>query len=144
MATNLQDGFVEFNASMHSSRFKAETCTKSVPMDEVMRLVEQARADHYRDLRCFFHGEEHEDMEQVDEHHLHTVVLPATAHAVGKRIVDLELGAVGISALRRGSIRGEAPDANLKLQANDALVLEGSTQQLELAESYLLGGLGGI
>ncbi len=39
MAANLQDGFVEFNASVHSSRFKAETCTKSVPMDEVKRAL---------------------------------------------------------------------------------------------------------
>ncbi len=39
MATNLQDGFVEFNASLHSSRFKAETCTKSVPMDQVKRVL---------------------------------------------------------------------------------------------------------
>jgi len=39
MATNLQDGFVEFNASLHSSRFKAETCTKSVPMDELKRAL---------------------------------------------------------------------------------------------------------
>jgi hypothetical protein len=39
MATNLQDGFVEFNASLHSSRFKAETCTKSVPMDQVKRAL---------------------------------------------------------------------------------------------------------
>ena len=39
MATNLQDGFVEFNASLHSSRFKAETCTKSVPMDEVKEAL---------------------------------------------------------------------------------------------------------
>jgi hypothetical protein len=35
MATNLQDGFVEFNASLHSSRFKAETGTKSLPMHQV-------------------------------------------------------------------------------------------------------------
>jgi hypothetical protein len=46
MATNLQDGFVEFNASMHSSRFKAETCTKSVPMDEVKRALAWLGTDY--------------------------------------------------------------------------------------------------
>ena len=39
MATNLQDGFVEFNASLHSSRFQTETCTKSLPMDQVKRAL---------------------------------------------------------------------------------------------------------
>ncbi|MCP4609463.1 MAG: hypothetical protein GY845_12185 [Planctomycetes bacterium] len=46
MATNLQDGFVEFNASLHSSRFKAETCTKSVPMDEVKRALSWLGPDY--------------------------------------------------------------------------------------------------
>jgi hypothetical protein len=39
MATNIQDGFVEFNTSLHSSRFKAETCTKSLPMDQIKQAL---------------------------------------------------------------------------------------------------------
>ncbi len=46
MAANLQDGFVEFNASLHSSRFKAETCTKSVPMDQVKRALAWLGSDY--------------------------------------------------------------------------------------------------
>lgn len=46
IATNLQDGFVEFNASLHSSRFKAETCTKSVPMDEVKQALAWLGSDY--------------------------------------------------------------------------------------------------
>jgi len=39
IATNLQGGFVEFNASLHSSRFQAEICTKSLSMDQVKRAL---------------------------------------------------------------------------------------------------------
>ncbi|MBN1804777.1 MAG: hypothetical protein JW837_05970 [Sedimentisphaerales bacterium] len=39
MAANLQGGFVEFDASLYSSRFKAEGCTKSLPMDEVKEAL---------------------------------------------------------------------------------------------------------
>ena len=46
MATNLQDGFVEFNASLHSSRFKAETCTTSLPMDQVKEALTWLGSDY--------------------------------------------------------------------------------------------------
>ncbi|MFC1636452.1 hypothetical protein ACFL5Z_16605, partial [Planctomycetota bacterium] len=39
MATNLQGGFVEFSARLHSSRFQEETGTKSLPMDQVKRAL---------------------------------------------------------------------------------------------------------
>jgi len=39
MATNLQGGFVEFSASLHSSRFQEESGTKSLPMDQVKRAL---------------------------------------------------------------------------------------------------------
>ncbi|MCP4261165.1 MAG: hypothetical protein GY774_27210 [Planctomycetes bacterium] len=46
MAANLQDGFVEFNANLYSSRFKAETCTKSVPMDQVKQALAWLGSDY--------------------------------------------------------------------------------------------------
>ncbi|MFC1636960.1 hypothetical protein ACFL5Z_19220, partial [Planctomycetota bacterium] len=39
MATNLQGGFVEFSANLHSSRFQTETGTKPLPMDQVKRAL---------------------------------------------------------------------------------------------------------
>jgi hypothetical protein len=46
MAANLQGGFVEFNTSLHSSRFKAETCTKSIPMDQVKEALTWLGSDY--------------------------------------------------------------------------------------------------
>jgi len=112
-----------------------------VPMDEVLRLVENARANHYQDLRCFFHGKETPD-DNPGVLRLHSVVLGEKSFAVGKRIIDLELTDKGVSvnALKRGAIRGDAPDVNLQLTTGDALVLEGPKDQLEWAERYLLEG----
>jgi len=112
-----------------------------VPMDEVLRLVENARANHYQDLRCFFHGKETPE-EDPGILRLHSVVLGDEAYAVGKRIIDLELRDRGVSvnALKRGAIRGDSPDVNLQLSKGDTLVLEGPKDQLEWAESYLLEG----
>lgn len=39
MATDLQGGFMEFSASLHSSRFKTESGTKSIPMDQVKQAL---------------------------------------------------------------------------------------------------------
>ena len=114
----------------------------NVPMDEVLRLVENARANHYQDLRCFFHGRETpEDNPEVVR--LHSVVLNDSAYAVGKRIFELELRdrGVHVSALKRGAIRGDSPDVNMQLSKGDTLVLEGPKDQLEWAESYLMEGV---
>lgn len=114
-----------------------------VPLVEVLRLVEKARADHYKNLRCFFHGLESEagvDM-QVDSR-LHTVVLSSAAFAIGKTLRELQLPEQGvkISALRRGAIRGDQPDPGLRLEPGDALVLEGGLAGLAWAEDYLEKG----
>jgi len=39
VATDLQGGFMEFAAELHSSRFQTETGTQSLPMDEVKRAL---------------------------------------------------------------------------------------------------------
>ena len=46
MAANLQGGFVEFDASLYSSRFKAEACTKSLPMDQVKEALTWLGSDY--------------------------------------------------------------------------------------------------
>ncbi len=46
MAADLQDGFVEFNVGLHSSRFQEETCTKSLPMDQVKQALAWLGSDY--------------------------------------------------------------------------------------------------
>jgi CPA2 family monovalent cation:H+ antiporter-2 len=110
--------------------------------DEVLRLVDKTRQDHYRRLRGFFHGEEVEAAAEADRYRLHTVVLSAECAAVGRRIDELGLAGADlqINALRRGDIVGEAPDGALVLQEGDAVVLQGPPEQLAHAEQRLIGG----
>jgi CPA2 family monovalent cation:H+ antiporter-2 len=114
----------------------------NVPIDEVMRLVENARADHYRHLRSFFHGSEMESIEEVDQYRLHTVVLPLHSYAVGRSIGSLllEEHKVSVYAIKRGAIRGEAPDDDMVLKAGDTVVLQGAPESIEYAENKLLVG----
>jgi len=118
--------------------------TLDIPTEEIMRLIEKTRADHYYNLRGYFHGEEAESVEDiaVDHYRRHTVVLSQGCQAIGITIEDCQLGQMGVSILsvRRGSIRGDDPDHSMILQQGDALVLEGGTEEIELAEEKLLRG----
>jgi len=116
-----------------------------IPTEEIIRLIEKTRADHYYNLRGYFHGEEAESVEDMAEDHYrrHTVVLAPGCQSIGKSIVECHLGEMGVSILsvRRGNIRGDDPDPDMILQQGDALVLEGGTEELELAEEKLLRGI---
>lgn len=116
--------------------------TLDVPNDQVSELIERARANHYRGLRGYFHGEAQEEEELHDEHHLHTVMLGGDAFAVGMTLHQLAMEslAVTVNAVRRGVIRGDAPDGSLVLREGDILILEGSEKNLVRAEAYLLNG----
>ncbi|TNG01203.1 MAG: hypothetical protein EP297_02740 [Gammaproteobacteria bacterium] len=115
-----------------------------VPTEEVMRLVENARNDHYHSLRGYFHGMEPESVEEAvsELYRLHTVVIAQGCVNIGKRISDLNLDAIDIriTAIRRGNIRGEDPEPDTVLQQGDALVLEGNLEALEQAKNFLLSG----
>ena len=114
-----------------------------VPVSHVLRQVQTARRDRYRMLRGFFHGAAGED--EVEESYrvrLHSVTLPAGAHAVGKRLVDLNLDGSGVivTTVRRGGITGPQPSGDTHLGSGDVLVLYGTPEALNAAEKILLEG----
>jgi CPA2 family monovalent cation:H+ antiporter-2 len=115
-----------------------------VPVARVIRRVRDVRADRYRLLRGFFHGDESDVLEpsQGFRERLHAVTLPGGAYAVGRTIAELELAASGVqvNAVRRGGIRGPQPGPDTHLRAGDVLVLYGSPEGLEHVEAMLLKG----
>jgi CPA2 family monovalent cation:H+ antiporter-2 len=115
-----------------------------VPVSRIVRHVRDVRADRYRMLRGFFHGEDMFDGKETHayQERLHSVTLPDGAKAVGKLLVDLHLeeAGVSVSAVRRGGIRGPEPAPHTKLTAGDVLVLYGTPEALEEAEKILLEG----
>ncbi len=115
-----------------------------VPTKDILYLIEKTRADHYYNLRGYFHGIQTESVEDMpsDHYRRHTVVLAANSQTIGQTIEDLHISEMGVSVLsvRRGNIRGDSPDPDMVLRAGDALLLEGGTEELEIAEEKLLRG----
>ncbi len=115
-----------------------------VPGSRIFKIMREIREGHYKLLRDFFHGNESMDLGQDEafQERLHTVTLPDKAFAVGHSIQDLHLWDwhVSVTAVRRGGIRGDAPEPSTLLQAGDVLVLAGTPQHLEHAEGLLLYG----
>jgi CPA2 family monovalent cation:H+ antiporter-2 len=113
-----------------------------VPVARVVRRVREARDQRYRLLRGYFHGTGDEDLSPEGESHerLHSVPIDAGARAIGRRLVDLGLQAMGaeVTAVRRRGIRGADPSPEMKLQVGDVIVLRGVPESLELAEERLL------
>jgi CPA2 family monovalent cation:H+ antiporter-2 len=112
-----------------------------VDIDEISRVVEQARTDHYRRLRGYFHGEEIVEFGDLDRFRLHTVVLPPNAYAVDQPIAALALNTLGVQVVtvRRAGICGDQPDPSMALRSGDALVIQGPQDALDAAEARLLG-----
>jgi CPA2 family monovalent cation:H+ antiporter-2 len=113
-----------------------------LPASDIIEIIDRTREDHYYKLRGYFHGTEAESVEDFasDHYRHHTVVLSPGCSAIGKRITDINLDKLGVRVLtlRRGHIRGDEPDPSMKLKQGDALLLEGGSEQLELAEEALI------
>ena len=115
-----------------------------VDLNEIQRIVEEARTDHYRRVRGYFHGgEEIKGLAQVeDQFQLHTVVLTGQDRAVGQHIAHLGLEDLNVTivTVRRSGICGDAPDPKMVLQPRDALILQGDAEHLAVAELRLRQG----
>lgn len=115
-----------------------------IPASRISRRMQGIRDHRYSVLRNIFRRE---DARRIDETHslreeLKTVSLPAGAFAVGRRLGELRLSEADISvtALRREGIVGHLPSSDTELKGGDVLVLYGTPEALEQAESLLLWG----
>jgi CPA2 family monovalent cation:H+ antiporter-2 len=120
-----------------------------VSVRQVLRRIEEVRSDRYQMLRGFFHGQDaglHEAGDVPYRERLHTVILPASAHGIGRSLREYKLEELGVvvNAVRRHGVRGEEPAADMILQIDDALVLYGSPETLTQAEQRLLNGWRGM
>jgi monovalent cation:H+ antiporter-2, CPA2 family len=115
-----------------------------VPMRTVVRRITSAREARYSLLRGYFRGSADEDFESNESWRLHSITLLPESVSIGKTLEELALESDGVSvqAVRRkmGSADYVKLDLtpNLRLQANDILVLSGNSEAMDLAESKLL------
>ncbi len=115
-----------------------------LPVARVIRTVNDIRNDRYSMLRQFFPAQ---GAEPLDESHafreeLHSVILPPHAWAVGKSIADLASrgSTAAVSAVRRDGIVGREPAHDTVFKEGDVVVVCGTPEAVEHAETLLLMG----
>ncbi|MCB1802177.1 MAG: cation:proton antiporter [Gammaproteobacteria bacterium] len=108
---------------------------------DIQPLLDSIRREGYRDLRSTFAAGE--ETRRASQHPgLQTVCVHEHSGAVGSRLAELQLDLLGVRvvAIRRRGIRGDEPLADTCLRAQDAVVLEGTIEQLDRARQRLLHG----
>jgi CPA2 family monovalent cation:H+ antiporter-2 len=115
-----------------------------LPVPRVIRTVNDIRSHRYSMLRQYFPAA---DAEHLDDSHafreeLHSVILPPHAWAVGRSIAELaQRGSRAVvSAVRRDGIVGREPAADTLFKVGDVVVVCGTPEAVEHAETLLLMG----
>jgi CPA2 family monovalent cation:H+ antiporter-2 len=115
-----------------------------LPVGQVLRTVNDIRSHRYQMLRQYFRaaGAEHLDETHAFREELHSVILPPHAWAVGRSITDLsERGSQAtVSAVRRDGIVGREPGPDTVFKEGDVVVVYGTPEAVEHAETLLLMG----
>jgi CPA2 family monovalent cation:H+ antiporter-2 len=115
-----------------------------LPVMRVIRTVNDIRSSRYGMLRQYFPAA---SAEPLDDSHafreeLHSVILPPHAWAVGRSIADLsDRGSrAAVSAVRRDGIVGREPGPDTVFKEGDVVVVCGTPEAVERAETLLLMG----
>lgn len=113
-----------------------------VPINRVLRRVRAARAQRYRFLRGFFHGQSDRDDDDDGQPRLHSVWLAMGAAGIGRTLGELGLDALGceVTAIRRRGIRAVEPAPETRLDESDVVVVLGGPEAVSAAEQRLLKG----
>jgi CPA2 family monovalent cation:H+ antiporter-2 len=115
-----------------------------LPMSQVIRTVNDIRGSRYGMLRQFFRADRAEVLDDTHafREELHSVILPPQAWAVGRDITQLiERGLkASVSAVRRDGIVGRDPAPDTLFKEGDVVVVLGTPEDVEHAETLLLMG----
>jgi monovalent cation:H+ antiporter-2, CPA2 family len=113
-----------------------------VPMRKVLRLVQDQRDARYNLLRGYFHGEDDNTADDLDNERLATFTVHAQSQAMGRSLAHLNLEALGVRvvSLRTlgASVGACTPDT--VIHEGDTLVLSGTSVALASAEETLARG----
>jgi monovalent cation:H+ antiporter-2, CPA2 family len=115
-----------------------------LPVGAVLRTVNDIRSHRYSMLRQYFRDAyaEHLDETHAFREELHSVILPPHAWAVGRSITDLKQrgSEVTVNAVRRDGIVGRDPGPDTVFKEGDVVVVYGTPEAVEHAETLLLMG----
>jgi CPA2 family monovalent cation:H+ antiporter-2 len=105
-------------------------------------MLDEARAGHYARVRAFFHSIEDVDLDTPDHHHMHSIDMLSSYHAVGRSIESLRcLERIRVISLRRNGVSSNDPLPEVELLAGDVLVIEGHPDDIQAAEIEIMAGL---
>ncbi|QWD50711.1 potassium transporter [Polynucleobacter paneuropaeus] len=115
-----------------------------VPLRKVVRQITSAREARYSLLRGYFRGSVETESEPNESWRLQSITLLPESASIGKTLEELHLEneGVGVQAVRRkvggmDYIKLEL-SPELRLQANDILVLSGNPEATDLAQAKLI------
>lgn len=110
-----------------------------IPLSRIVRRMQKQRSMRYRLLRELFRGNElSDDPECCEADRLRAVTLHPYSQVLGRRLGELELKGVLVTALVREGKRRLSPAPDTVLTAGDVLVLFGTPDDLYRAEDVLL------
>src|SRR5882757_4159785 len=115
-----------------------------LPVAQVLRTVNDIRSHRYQMLRQYFReaDAEHLDRSHAFREELHSVILPPQAWAVGRSIMELTNrgSQATVNAVRRDGIVGREPSPDTVFKEGDVVVVYGTPEAVEHAETLLLMG----
>jgi CPA2 family monovalent cation:H+ antiporter-2 len=115
-----------------------------LPVARVIRTINDIRSHRYGMLRQFFRAADSDflDDNRSFREELHSVILPPHAWAVGRTIDDLTRrgSQAAVSAVRRDGIVGREPGPDTIFKVGDVVVVCGTPEAVEHAETLLLMG----
>lgn len=116
-----------------------------VPLSRVIKRIRIFREERYKMFRGFFHGISDAEQEAIERQQLprmHSVAIAGSAYCVGKRYIDVWLGAfnVEVKSIHRQNVKAFEPTPDTVFAESDVLVLLGKPADLVSAEKLLLTG----
>ena len=110
--------------------------------DNIHELLNEAREGNYARIRAYFHSAGDIDLRTPDNHHLHSIEILASYHAVGKSIGALRrLKRIKIIGLRRNGVTSDNPLPEVKLETGDVVIVQGHPDDIQAAEIEAMSGL---
>ncbi len=113
-----------------------------LPLNRVLRRLRDVRQERYQFMRGFFPGATDAEDEDHSPVRLQTVTVGPSAACRGRTLDSLNLKAldVQVTGVRRRGVREANPEARMRLQEGDVVVLLGTPENLAKAEMRLLQG----
>jgi len=110
-----------------------------VPMRKVLRMVQDQRDERYSLLKGYFHGDDDNTTEDIENERLSTFTVHGHAHCVGQTVGSLTLEAYGVRvvSLKCAGEQRKASTPDAVLHEGDTLVLSGTSTALAVVEEML-------